>query len=418
MGDEDDRSKRWWFQRSAPPVAPESAPGPVPPARDDRYRHLGTLGEGGSARVTAAWDRSLRRRVARKTIRENRSRTRALLLHEARLLAWLDHAGAVPVYDVDVSVSGASYTMRLLDGRTLRERLDAEGPLPVEEAIRILTRLGETMANAHAKGVLHLDLKPGNVILLPHGQVCVIDWGVARFHDLVQYETFLRQAGVTETPDAAGFRGIAGTPEYMPAEQAKGAALTPATDIYAAGAMLYEMLVGALPVATPGATVVPPRAHRADLPARLEALCLRMLSPAPADRPPDFDTVLADLRDLHSVVLGATFALRPGDVLFREGERGRDAYQILDGEVVVTVEGPQGTAEVARRGVGDVVGELAVVLDGPRTATVTAVTRTTVAIVSASVLEEALDGAHPLLAQVLRGMSERLREEADRAKRG
>ncbi|MFT4625998.1 MAG: serine/threonine protein kinase [Myxococcota bacterium] len=90
--------------------------------------------------------------------------------------------------------------------------------------MRILARIAETMASAHAKGVMHLDLKPANIILQPYGQVSIIDWGLARFHDIEAYAAYLRAAGETATPQASAWEGFAGTPSYMPAEQARGGA--------------------------------------------------------------------------------------------------------------------------------------------------------------------------------------------------
>jgi CRP-like cAMP-binding protein len=304
--------------------------------------------------------------------------------------------------------------------------MEAHGPLSLRESVRILARLGETMANAHAKGVLHLDLKPANLMLLPYGQVCVLDWGVARFHDLEAYRAFLSVSGESEVPESAAYEGIAGTPSYMPVEQALGEALGPATDIYAAGTLLYEMLVGRLPHEVrygskamserSSAAVVPPRAYRADVPERLEALCLRMLAARPADRPASFSEVLAELDELHGVDLGRERTLSPGEVLFREGDRGEEAFQILEGTVAVTVEGPAGPTELARRGVGDLIGEMAVVLDAPRSATVTALERTRVAVVTGEVLSRAMESANPLLARMVRSLSARLREEVERVK--
>ncbi|MCA9720521.1 MAG: serine/threonine protein kinase, partial [Myxococcales bacterium] len=316
-----------------PPLPEHSAPTLVPEERGlasahehVRYRELDELGVGGCGRVTSTWDRQLRRRVARKQLLIDAPGQRAMLLQEARLLAWLDHPGVVPVYDTEAD-GEASYTMRLLDGETLRSRIDSEGQLSIPESVRVLTRVSETMANAHAKGVLHLDLKPANLMLLPFGQVCVLDWGVAKFHDLDAYHAYLRTSGETASPAVAAYDGIAGTPSYMPVEQVVGDALSPATDIYAVGIVLYEMLVGRLPHAASGGArsiihtlseaIAPPTRFRADIPERLEALCLRMLASNPADRPASFTEVLAEVDGLHGVPVGAELVLQPGEVLFR-----------------------------------------------------------------------------------------------------
>lgn len=402
---------------------------PLPSTVDTgRYRELSELGVGGCGRVTRAWDAVLKRVIAHKRVRFDDEMRKGMLQHEARLLAWLDHPGAVPVFEGSFDEeAGAFYTMRLLEGDTLRERLDAKGQLAVREAIRIVARISETMANAHAKGVLHLDLKPANIMLLPYGQVCILDWGVARFHDMDAYRAYLRSVGEAEEAPEAGYAGVAGTPAYMPVEQATGDGVSVGADIYACGTLLYEMLAGELPHRTGSsalavfqkalAEVTPLREHRADIPEALEALCLQMIAPDPDDRPASFDDVLAALDQLNH---GATNAeerrLAPGQVLFREGDRGAEAFQILEGAVAISVAGPEGPTELARRGVGDLIGEMAVVSGAPRSATVTAVEPTRVAVVTGDVIERALEASNPLVARMLRSLVDRLREEADRAR--
>ena len=397
------------------------------PADGPRYRALELLGVGGCGRVVRAWDGVLKRVVAHKRVTSDAPVYREMLRREARLLAWLDHPGAVPVFDGGFTEDDAFYTMRVLNGETLRDRLDREPRLPIREAVRILARVGETMANAHAKGVLHLDLKPANIMLLPYGQVCVLDWGLAKFHDRAAYEAFRTAFEDADLAIESGYGGVGGTPAYMPVEQAVGSELKPTADIFACGTMLYEMLVGALPHpirASPRAVlqkalveVVPPRTLRGDLPEALEALCLAMLERDPDDRPPGFEAVLRALDGLTQGVYGAEErVLEPGDVLFREGDVGTEAFQILSGRVSVHLDGPDGATEIAQRTVGDLIGEMAVVSGAPRSATVTALEPTRVSVVTGSVIEGALRNADPLLAKMLRSLVDRLRQEAHRTR--
>jgi len=402
--------------------------GPAPDlVLDGRYRELDVLGVGGCGRVVRAWDDTLKRIVAHKRVLPDQPEALGpMLRHEARLLAWLDHPGTVPVFDGGFDDQGAYYTMRVLDGETLRKRLDREGKLSIREAIRVLARVSETMANAHAKGVLHLDLKPANIMLMPHGHVCLLDWGVARFHDLAAYQAFRASVGDAERPEEAGYQGVAGTPAYMPVEQVAGTGVEPTADIYAAGTILYEMLIGTLPhdSRSPVAVlrkaiteVVPPRRRRADVPEALEQLCLAMIAADPSRRPASFEDVLAHLDRLHSGPSAAAERhLSPGEVLFREGEAGSAAYQILEGAMAIRVRGPEGSTELARRGVGDLVGEMAVVSGSPRSATVVALEPTRVAVVTSEVIEGALEASNPLVARMLRSLVDRLRQEADRAR--
>ena len=136
-----------------------------------------------------------------------------------------------------------------------------------------------------------------------------------------------------------------------------------------------------------------------------------------AERHASFSEVSAELNALHSVELGAERVLAEGETLFRDGDVGQEAFYILEGTLAVMVAAPSGPTEIARRSVGDMIGELAVVLDAPRSATVIAVAPTRVAVVSRQVITDAMHGANPLLAEMLRSLSARLREETERIKR-
>jgi len=399
--------------RGGESVSPSTA---APPWRSERYRRLDELGVGGCGRVTRAWDRRLRRVVAHKQVHPGSEVLRQLLVREARLLAYLDHPGVVQVYDAGDDV----YTMRMVEGTSLEERLE-HGPLPIGEALRIVARVAEALASVHAKGVVHLDLKPGNIVVQPYGQVSVIDWGVAQFYDQELYLAFLDDVGEAELTEEAPLHATGGTPSYMPVEQAAGEELGPSADVFAVGTVLYEMLTGRLPFPTGGgaAGVVrkavvrpkPPSTHRPGVPARLDHLCLRMLLPQPEARPADFGEVLAELRALRATEGASELRdLAAGEVLCREGDPGSAAYQVLSGELRTTIDG----VELRRHGPGEIVGELAIVSDAPRSATVTATTPTRVVVLTDAALTRELSRAHPLIARMVRSLADRLREEGER----
>jgi hypothetical protein len=408
---------------------PRSAPAPAS-TEPVRYRELAHLGEGGCGRVARVYDRLLGRIVALKQNREQEETLRRMLMREARMLAYLDHPGAVQVLDYAATEESAFYTMRVLEGETLRDRIRraavSQTPISVGEAVRIISRVCETMANAHAKGLMHLDLKPSNIVLQPFGQVCVIDWGLARFHDSAAYQSFLREGGESEVAGLGGSDTAGGTPGYMPLEQIRKEPLGPAADIYACGAILYQLLTGERPFGVPRSLREleqqqaggSPRAIvelRADVPTRLSDLCLRLLAPTPAQRPSSFLDVLGQLQALtDGTTTGEVIELAAGEVLFAEGEPGAVAYQILAGTLSVTVQTPDGPRQLARRTVGELIGEMSIVSDAPRSATMTAVEPTRVAAVTAESIERELDNASPLLARMLRSLSARLRQEATR----
>lgn len=420
-------------------IAPQSAPNrpaatlpepvdttaddlPGAPVPDPRYRSLEELGRGGFGRVERSFDTTLRRLMARKESLHDDAIPNEMLLNEARLLAYLDHPGAVQVYDVHAG-DRVAYTMRLLSGQSLAERLQTlradKQHLPLSEAIRILTRLAETLANAHDKGVLHLDIKPANVMLGPHGQVALIDWGISKIYAPSRYAAWLRAGGESEHA-LPGSSSVAGTPVYMPPEQFRGdpTLLVPGSDIYAAGGLLFEMLTGATPfprrmpasvlaLHKQSAPAPSARALRPDVSDGLDALCRRMLAPDPQDRPASFDAVLADLAALVDVGANVeTITLADGEVLFREGDAGTTAFQILEGQLAISLDGDH----IAIREPGDIIGELALLSGGARSATVTAEGRAVMRALDWPAVERELEKVNPLIATLLRSLSDKLVE--------
>ncbi len=193
-----------------------------------RFDLVRELGRGGFGIVWEARDRELGRRVAFKAVRSGAQRDlrEERLLREAEAAARLAHPNLVTLLDVGRTDQGPYLVFELLDGETLGERL-AKGPLPRGEALRIGVEIAKGVEHAHAQGVVHRDLKPGNVFLCRDGQVKVLDFGMAH---------------------AFGRRRVpGGTPAYMAPEQAKGAPEDERTDVWAMGAILFEALTGQRP---------------------------------------------------------------------------------------------------------------------------------------------------------------------------
>lgn len=242
------------------------------------------LGAGGMGLIWLAEETAVRRQVALKMIRGFAFSTELEKLRfrtEASAAAQLDHPNIVPIYEVGEFDGEPYFTMKLLSGGSLAERLE-QGPLPAREAACILEKLARAVQHAHARGILHRDLKPGNVLFDEAGEAYVTDFGLAKLVDSNQGLT-LSNAQV-------------GTPHYMSPEQARGHAreVTTASDVWGLGAMLYQMLSGRLPF--PGATPAEifsrvtnddPAALRPDsstADSDLETLCLRCLEKDPARR--------------------------------------------------------------------------------------------------------------------------------------
>ncbi len=203
-------------------------------ALDDRYELRVIIGEGAFGRVYEGFDRRLERPVAVKVIKPwwaDDPEWVATFERETRLLARVSDPGIVQIYDVGHAAQGLYYVSELVDGESLATRL-RRGPLPAWEACGVATQLCRALAGAHAQRIVHRDVKPANIMLSTEGRVKVGDFGVARLAE-----------GSTDGTAAS----IVGTPRYMAPEQGRGRPTTPATDVYSAGVVLYEMLSGAPP---------------------------------------------------------------------------------------------------------------------------------------------------------------------------
>jgi eukaryotic-like serine/threonine-protein kinase len=248
----------------------------------DRYEVGRLLGAGGMAEVFEGRDRLLARRVAIKVLQAQFARDPSFLIRfkrEAQAAASLSHPNIVGVYDTGTENGTHFIVMEYVDGRTLKEVIRAEGPLYPERAAEICQDVCSALVAAHARGLIHRDIKPGNVMLTPEGKVKVMDFGIARA---------TTSESITQTA------AVVGTAQYISPEQAQGQAVDYRSDIYSLGCCLYEMLTGTVPFtgATPVAIAyrhvredpTPPRMLNADVPAPLEAICLKAMAKLPDNR--------------------------------------------------------------------------------------------------------------------------------------
>lgn len=256
-----------------------------------RYRLEELLGLGGSAEVWRGTDERLRRPVAIKILHPHLlpdAAARSRFQGEARAAAALAHPGIVAVYDAEATVSRAAIVFELVEGEALSERLARQGPMPASEVARIGAELADALQHAHARGVVHRDVKPGNIIIDSSGRARLVDFGIARL--LEDEAAHLTSAG-----------SITGTLRYMAPERLAGEEATPAADLYALGAVLHEMLAGrpAFDAPTPVALAAAQQAPLAAVPGvpePLAALVAEALDPDPARRPLDAATMAARLR--------------------------------------------------------------------------------------------------------------------------
>jgi serine/threonine protein kinase len=252
-----------------------------------KYAIVKELGSGGMGSVYLAHDRELDREVAIKILRETdlTDDTKRRMLREAQIIARLEHPGIVPVHDVGEFADGrVYYAMKYVRGNRLDEY--AASVTTTGDRLRKFKSVCETVAFAHAHGVVHRDLKPQNIMIGSFGEVLVLDWGIAKVLQNTatpdpEAETLklpltkaAKSASTSNTTDGT----IIGTRHYMSPEQARGEQIDTRTDVYSLGAVLYFLLTNIAPVATAQSTLVAPRAVAPSVSKAAEAVCLKAMA--------------------------------------------------------------------------------------------------------------------------------------------
>jgi serine/threonine-protein kinase len=330
-----------------PPVVPNSTPG--------RYRILRSFAKGGLGEVFIARDVELNREVALKEIQgrfklDQVNEGRFLL--EAEITGNLEHPGVVPVYSLGRHPDGRPYyAMRLIRGETFKDAIDTfhkadqpgrdpgERQLAFRQLLRRFIDMCNTVAYAHSRGILHRDIKPGNVMIGKYGETLMIDWGLAKSVD--RSEIMATDGECTLRPMADSSlvetqQGVAlGTPAYMSPEQAVGKLDTvgPTSDVYSLGATLYVLLTGkpAFTDTNLGAILVkvqmgkfpPPRAVKASTPHPLQAIVLKAMALKPEDRYPTADALAKDVEHWLADEPVSAYPEPPGCRLLRWSRRHR-----------------------------------------------------------------------------------------------
>ena len=262
----------------------------------DRYLLSGLLGAGGMAEVFLAHDRMLDRDLALKVLKEHYAKDERFVRRfrkEARSAAALNHPNVVQIYDQGCAEDGRYYiAMEHMTGGSLEDLIMRRGPLSASEAARLASQVAQALHAAHARGIVHRDIKPQNVLLDEAGNAKVADFGIAL------------AASRTST---SGTNLLFGTASYMSPEQAMGERVGPESDLYSLGVVLYEMLTGTVPFTSEGALAtamthlteppLPPRKRYTSVPEAMEALVMGLLTKDPEDRyPPSAAQLIEDLR--------------------------------------------------------------------------------------------------------------------------
>lgn len=298
------------------------------PLAEVQYQRLQRLGEGGMGVVERVRDRRLGREAALKVLRDPEQADFVARFHrEARLTARLVHPSIISILESGTLKTGQPFMlMPVVEGKTLRELIRSEhkhkdGPPNWRVLLNVFMKVVEAMCHAHERGVIHRDLKPENVMVGPHGEVVVMDWGLAReVEDTPEANKDGEIATIVMTPEqlVEAESGeltmpgtVMGTPGYMPPRQAQGLPVKKPADVFALGAILHDILVGKPPVKgknnkdrlleTIRARVTRPRDLNPQVPKELDALAARALAIEPEDR----IKVDAFARDLRSYIYGA-----------------------------------------------------------------------------------------------------------------
>jgi len=260
-----------------------------------RYRILGEIGRGAMGIVYRSQDTVLDRVVAIKTVlvgigSEDRAGYFARFRQEAKALAGLNHPNIITVYDFGDTGEVAYMAMELLEGRELKDIL-ADSRLPLHEAVEIAAQVAEGLAFAHARGIVHRDIKPGNIMVLEGNRAKIMDFGIAR----VRTSDVKTQAGT-----------MLGSPKYMSPEQVVGRGLDHRTDLFSLGVVLHEMLAGVPPFAGEdvpqlmyqvcNARPLAPSRLNPAVPPVLDLIVAKALEKNPDARYANADELAADLR--------------------------------------------------------------------------------------------------------------------------
>ncbi len=387
----------------------------------DSLRVFAELGRGGMGRIHPATDRNLLRHVALKRLDKELAKEPFYsggFIGEAQITGQLEHPNIVPVHELAVAPDGVPYfTMKLVRGADLHRwlassRRPAGSRERLQEGLEVFLKVCDALAYAHHRGVIHRDIKPENIMVADFGQVYLMDWGLARL---------IGQDSGCAALDAPG---AVGTAAYMAPEQARGnpLKLDERADVFGMGAVLYEIVSGYTPY---GETFDPDEALRRAAEAEIVPIHLacenlgvsqqirNIVAKATAPKLEDrYQSVLELQHDVRSFLRGGLHlprkAVAAGELIINEGDVGNAAYMIVSGQCRAFrhVDGRQET--LAIMGPGDVFGEVALLLEEPRAASVEATENTTILVLDRKTMEEGL-GTDGWTGALVRALAQRFR---------
>jgi len=407
-----------------------TADGVDPTSLFERYEYLREIGSGGVGSVHCVRDRMLLRQAALKILDPVLAKNPIQVerfINEAQINAQLEHPNIVPVHEIVLAPDGPKYfTMKLVEGENLQDWIGRAGRPggsieALHDMIGTFLKVCDALAFAHSRGVIHCDLKPGNIMVGSYGEVYLMDWGLARLRPDAS-----ARAGITVSSTGGATGAISGrvlgTPGFMAPEQAHGqeADYTERTDVFGLGAVLFAILTGRSPFSGSDVNEALERARACEItfppasplhmPPRLCRIAARAMERNPHRR---YGSVLELKADVESFLRGGfhfpTRPYPPDAVIVAEGESGDEAFVIEKGTCVVykTVNGERKVLRHLQS--GSVFGETAALAGGTRTATVAAVDQVVVRVVTRQLLEENL-GLDSWFGSFVVALADRFRE--------
>lgn len=406
-------------QAMAPPssvLRSTSSSGELTTASDaERFVDCRLVARGGMGTIHVAKDNVMLRQVALKFLCPTEDGDPSLLqqfVEEAQITGQLAHPNIVPVYDLVLqNEQRCFFSMKYVDGETYTQLMQKYHSSPndsdrLHQLLQVFLKVCDAIAFAHDRGVIHCDLKPDNVMVGKHGQVYVMDWGVAVLRSDPSSNTTL----TVRVPGRQG-RHVGGTPSYMAPEQAWGRPeeIDQRTDVYGLGGLLHYLLTGKPPnydTSQLDGMSNPRDIARESLlelvPPGLCRIAERALATHPYKRHPSVVELKAEVeRFIAGGGWFATETFAAGETIIKQGESGDSAYVITGGECDVYLEYPEGAVFVRTMRADEVFGEMAVLTGRPRSATVTARTDVQVNVITKGSLELEL-GRNPLLGAFVR----------------
>lgn len=390
------------------------------------YKIQDEIAQGGMGVIHRVWDQDLQREMAMK-IWKNQGKENedtSSFLAEARVTARLEHPNIIPVHDMGLMFDKRVYfTMKLISGEDVFSIIDKISHKEKEylekytlhKLLTIFRKVCDAVAFAHFREIVHRDIKPQNVMVGNHGEVLLMDWGIAKILNPREYEK------ISFPQENQG--KIIGTPHYMSPEQARGdnQAVDKRSDIYLLGATLYHILTLYPP--HKGSNILqtlyfiqqgkiqPPheRNHSRLIPLELSRIVMKCLALKPEDRYQDVESLCEDIDHLMSgTIVSRPIHFKKGDFLMRQGEEGENAYSILSGSAEIFQNISNRSVLLATLEAGSVVGEMGLISSNKRSADVVAKEDMDVLVIDKKLLKESLDKMPPWMEKIVSSLVSRL----------